>query len=196
MIPPMKTNTCNNKAFSRAMALLCLVAALIVFLSPTRALAQRPPRNVSLPPGVSFGGPPDSGNSSSSSSDSSGKDTGPWIPSAPLSAGTSTNGASGSDTNLIELSFQGANIDMVIQWLSQTTGKSVLIHPQVQCQLTITSSKKVTPREAINLVYRALALEGYSAIEFSDSILIVPQDKEPRMSPQLLGNAQTNVPEG
>lgn len=85
---------------------------------------------------------------------------------------------------------------MVVQWLSQTTGKSVLKHPQVQCQLTITSSKKVTQREAINLVYRALALEGYSAIEFADSILIVPQDKEPRMSPELLGNSQTNVPEG
>ncbi len=85
---------------------------------------------------------------------------------------------------------------MVVQWLSQTTGKSVLKHPQVQCQLTITSSKKVPPREAINLVYRALALEGFSAIEFSDSILIVPQDKEPRMSPELISGAQTNVPEG
>ena len=135
-----------------------------------------------LPPGVSIGGPPSGSDNSSSSSDSSGKDNGPWIPSAPLSSGSSTN-ASG-DTNLIQLSFQGANIDMVVQWLSQTTGKSVLKHPQVQCQLTITSSKKVTQREAINLVYRALALEGYSAIEFSDSILIVPQDKEPRMSPE------------
>ena len=147
-----------------------------------------------LPPGVSIGGPPSGSDNSSSSSDSSGKDNGPWIPSAPLSSGSSTN-ASG-DTNLIQLSFQGANIDMVVQWLSQTTGKSVLKHPQVQCQLTITSSKKVTQREAINLVYRALALEGYSAIEFSDSILIVPQDKEPRMSPELLGGSQTNVPEG
>jgi general secretion pathway protein D len=85
---------------------------------------------------------------------------------------------------------------MVVQWLSQTTGKSVLKHPQVQCQLTITSSRKVSQREAINLVYRALALEGFSAIEFADSILIVPQDKEPRMSPELLSGSQTNVPEG
>ena len=173
---------------------MCLVTVLLLCLMPARALAQMP-RNMVMPPGVSFGGPPPGGDSHSSSSDSSGKDYGPWIPSAPLAAGSSTNDAT-SDTNLIQLSFQGANIDMVVQWLSQTTGKSVLKHPQVQCQLTITSSKKVTPREAINLVYRALALEGYSAIEFSDSILIVPQDKEPRMSPELLGGSQTNVPEG
>ncbi len=194
MIPPMKTNTYKNRHFFRAAALLALLAALSVCLLPMRAPAQ--PRNFSMPPGVSFGGPPPSSSDNSSpKSDSGNKDSGPWIPSAPLSNSSSTN-ASGSDTNLIQLSFQGANIDMVVQWLSQTTGKSVLKHPQVQCQLTITSSKKVSQREAVNLVYRALALEGFSAIEFSDSILIVPQDKEPRMSPELLSGSQTNVPEG
>jgi len=157
--------------------------------------AHSQPRIFNLPPGMSGGSPPSGSENSSSKPDSAGKDTGPWIPSAPLSSGSDTNQADG-DTNKIQLSFQGANIDTVIQWLSQTTGKSVLKHPQVQCQLTITSSKKVSRREAVNLVYRALALEGYSAIEFSDSILIVPQDKEPRMSPELLGSSQTNVPEG
>jgi general secretion pathway protein D len=192
----MKTTTHKNERLFRALA--GVIAALILFSLPPTASAQNPPRNFNLPPGVSFGGPPSSpDNSSSPKSDSAGKDTGPWIPSAPLTSGSSTNQASGTNaTDQIQLSFQGANIDMVVQWLSQTTGKSVLKHPQVQCQLTITSSKKIGQREAINLVYRALALEGYSAIEFSDSILIVPQDKEPRMSPELLGGSQTNVPEG
>jgi type II secretion system protein D len=191
----MKTTTPKHQRFFSAVP--GLIAALILCLSATPVSAQNPPRNFNLPPGVSFGGPPSSpGNSPSTPNpDSAGKDTGPWIPSAPLSAGSSTN-APGGTNDQIQLSFQGANIDMVVQWLSQTTGKSVLKHPQVQCQLTITSSKKISQREAINLVYRALALEGFSAIEFSDSILIVPQDKEPRMSPELLGGSQTNVPEG
>ena len=186
----MKTPPNKREQLYRATALAGLPAALLLCLDPTTSPAQGMPRNFVLPSGVSMGMPPGSGNSSSPKPDSAGNDTGPWIPAAPLTGGGI------NDTNLIQLSFQGANIDMVVQWLSQTTGKSVLKHPQVQCQLTITSSKKVTPREAINLVYRALALEGYSAIEFNDSILIVPQDKEPRMSPELLGNSQTNVPEG
>jgi type II secretion system protein D len=191
----MKTKTNKREPFFRAMT--GLIAALIICILPTPMSAQSPPRNSNMPPGISLGTPPSSSDNSSSKPDSAGKDTGPWIPSAPLTGGAFTNQASGTNaTDGIQLSFQGANIDMIVQWLSQITGKSVLKHPQVQCQLTITSSKKVSQREAINLVYRALALEGYSAIEFSDSILIVPQDKEPRMSPELLGDSQTNVPEG
>ena len=42
----------------------------------------------------------------------------------------------------IQLSFQGANIEMIVQWLAKNTGKTVIKHPRVQCQLTIVSSKK------------------------------------------------------
>jgi general secretion pathway protein D len=105
-----------------------------------------------------------------------------------------TNKAAGPDE--IQVSFQGANIDMIVQWLAQTTGKSVVKHPQVQCQLTITSSKKVSTREAITLVYRALALEGFTAVESSNAILIVPEGKEPKMNPELLDVARKDIPEG
>ena len=99
-------------------------------------------------------------------------------------------------TDEIQVSFQGANIDMITQWLAQTTGKSVVKHPRVQCQLTIVSSKKVTLREAVTLVYRALSLEGFTAIESAKSILIVPEGSEPKMSPELLDASQTEVPVG
>jgi general secretion pathway protein D len=109
-----------------------------------------------------------------------------------------TNAPSGAlPTNEdIQVSFQGANIDMVVQWLAQSTGKSVVKHPQAQCQITITSSKKLPPRDAINLVYRALSLEGFSAVESSNSIFIVPEGKEPKMSPELLESGRSDVPAG
>jgi type II secretion system protein D len=96
----------------------------------------------------------------------------------------------------IQLSFQGANIEMIVQWLAKVTGKSVVKHPRVQCQLTIVSSKKTTAREAINLVYRALALEGFSVIESSGSILIVPEGSEPKMSPRIVDSSAKEIPEG
>ena len=101
-----------------------------------------------------------------------------------------------SSSDDIQLSFQGANVDMIVQWLAQTTGKSVVKHPQVQCQLTIVSSKKISRREAINLVYRALSLEGFTAVETSNSILVVPEGKEPKMSAELVGASRGEIPEG
>jgi type II secretion system protein D len=109
-------------------------------------------------------------------------------------AAISTNAPATTDG--IQLSFQGANIDMIVQWLSQTTGKSVLKHPQAQCQLTIVGTKKVSPREAISLVYRALSLEGFTAIESGNSILIVPEGKEPKLGPELVDPARSDIPVG
>jgi type II secretion system protein D len=101
-------------------------------------------------------------------------------------------------TDLIQLSFQNMQIDQVIQWLSENTGKSVIKYPSAQCQITIVGTKKVTRREAITLVYRAMEMQNFSAIETSDSILIVPTDQVMKMNltPALMGPADTEVPGG
>jgi len=103
----------------------------------------------------------------------------------------STNTAEG-----IQVAFQGANVEMIVQWLAQTTGKTVVKHPRVQCQLTIVSSKKVTTREAIDLVYRALSLEGFNAVETRTSILLLPEGQDVKMSPEILNAANSEIPEG
>ncbi len=172
-----------------ARVVLSLIGALLLGGVPGVALGQRIIRGAVPDMPVM---PSPGGSDSSSKSDSGGKSGGgPWIPSEPLGESSST-----TNQDDIQLSFQGANIDMVVQWLAQTTGKTVVKHPQVQCQLTITSSKKVSQREAINIVYRALALEGYTAIESSKSILIVPEGKEPRMTPEVVDNSKKEIPEG
>jgi len=101
-------------------------------------------------------------------------------------------------TDLIQLSFQNMQIDQVIQWLSENTGKSVVKHPTAHCQITIVATGKVTRREAITMVYRALGMEGFTALETSSSILIVPTDQELKMnlSPELVGAADMAVPGG
>ncbi len=110
-------------------------------------------------------------------------------------AGAGDPGAPASPDE-IQLSFQGANIEMVVQWLAKTTGKSVIKHPRVQCQITIVSSKSIATREALNLVYRALTLEGFTTIESSKSILIVPEGQDTKMSPELIQSTSTTIPEG
>ena len=131
------------------------------------------------------------------------QDVPPPPPGAPIPARvanpTPTSVAAGTDTTIstndMQLSFQGANIDLIVQWLAKATGKSVVKHPKVQCQLTIVGSRKLSPREAIALVYRALALEGFAAVESSNSILIVPEGTETKMNADV-AISRTDAPEG
>jgi type II secretion system protein D len=133
----------------------------------------------------------------------------PGDPAPASPSATNTNSPDGSTnapseeakklpTDLIQLSFQNMQIDQVIQWLSENTGKSVIKFPTAHCQITIVATKKVTRQEAITMVYHALGMEGFTAIETSNSILIVPADQEMKMnlSPELIGGANTAVPGG
>ena len=126
---------------------------------------------------------------------------------SPTAAG-STNAPDGSTnapveekklpTDMISLSFQNMQIDQVLQWLADNTGKSVVKHPSARCQVTIVGTKKVTRQEAVTMVYRALGMEGFTAIETPTSILIVPADQETKMNltPALMAAAEKAVPGG
>lgn len=120
---------------------------------------------------------------------------GPGVPGGPGGPGNPPVATPGA-TNEIQVAFQGANVDMIVQWLAQNTGKTVIKHPRVQCQLTIVSSRKVSPRDAIDLVFRALALEGFNAIETRTTIFLVPEGQDPKMMPELLNAAEGEIPEG
>ncbi|HEX3800338.1 MAG TPA: secretin N-terminal domain-containing protein [Verrucomicrobiae bacterium] len=188
----MKTrNTGRPKLYAVAAMLGCCFA--LMWGHAARAQRISGPRFPGMPD-MSMGG-----DNSSSKSDS--KETGPWLPSEPMPVPTTiTTNSDGTKTTNgpgeIQLSFQGANVDMIVQWLAQTTGKTVIKSPRVQCQVTITSSKKVSTREAIVLVYRALALEGFTAVESAQSILIVPEGQEPRIGPEVVSASTNGLPEG
>ncbi|MCA8962211.1 MAG: hypothetical protein KDC38_16915, partial [Planctomycetes bacterium] len=96
------------------------------------------------------------------------------------------------EEDLVQLSFSGASIDVVTQWLAEVTGKSLIKHKDVACSLTIMSSQKLPRREAIRLVYDALALEGFVAVENSSVVYIVPEAQAGKVSAEVLnGHADT-----
>jgi len=162
-----------------------LISAVFLSVLIPPAFAQDPPANTDKKP------PAEATSTNAPSADAKAAS------SSETNAPASTPDKPAASTNQdIQVSFQGANIDMIVQWLAQTTGKSVLKHPQAQCQLNIMSSKKLPPRDAINLVYRAMALEGVSAVESSSTIMIVPEGKEPKLNPEVLDASRKDIPEG
>ncbi len=176
----------HRNQFQRAVALLCalLMVAQLYWNTSFSALAQDPPKSEDKKD------PVDAPKPAPADPDTTGKAA------DPAKDDKAKPDAKKATPDEVEVSFQGANIDMVVQWLAQTTGKSVVKSSKVQCQLSIMSSKKISQREAVTLVYRALAVEGFVAIESAKSILIVPEGQEPKLSPELVDSSKSDMPVG
>lgn len=114
-------------------------------------------------------------------------------PSPPGTGNAGNEEKSESEESMIQLSFKGANVDMIVEWLSKETGKSIIKHPKVQCQLTIVSSNKLPRQEALKLVYNALALEGFTTVETTRSIMLLPEGEEPKLSPEMLTQDESDT---
>lgn len=84
----------------------------------------------------------------------------------------------------VELSFQNAKIELLVKWLGEVTGKTIIKHPTVKCQLNVMSSKKRTLEQALRMVYNALSLEGFAAVETSDTIYLVPEKDAGKIAPE------------
>jgi|GEM_PF-431054 len=201
----MKSTKQLNQKLDWTTAILCPCLALFLFIAPlATAIGQTTP-DKPVPPPASTNNPPSAAPKPAvapapSPAPVAPTQTPPPAPApaptpAPAPAAPAHTPAPAAETPTIQLSFQGASIDMVAQWLAQTTGKSVVKSPKVNCQLNIMSSKKLTIREAVNTVYRALSLEGFSVTETSNSILIGPEGQEPKLTPELLGSTN-DIPEG
>ncbi|MEM7262472.1 MAG: secretin N-terminal domain-containing protein [Planctomycetota bacterium] len=108
-------------------------------------------------------------------------------------ANDATEGAASEEEDLVQLSFSGASIDVVTQWLAEVTRKSLIKHKDVSCSLTIMSPQKLPRREAISLVYDALALEGYTAVENHTVVYIVPEDKATKVSPEMMNGTSDTL---
>jgi len=157
-----------------------LIAALILCLSSTPVSAQNPPKKFQFAAGrFHRRATPNPGNSPSSPNpDSAGKDTRAMDSLRPADQRHVTNQAGGgtNSTDQIQLSFQGANIDMVgamavaddRQKRAETSAGAMPVdHHEFQ--------KKSASARPSSLVYRRAGAGGVFGRwwKFSDSILIV-----------------------
>jgi len=75
---------------------------------------------------------------------------------------------------LITMDFQDADLNVVIKFMGELTGKNFLVSDQVRGKATIISPKKITVREAYRIFESVLEMNGYTAVPGDDAIKIIP----------------------
>ncbi|MBM3471875.1 MAG: hypothetical protein FJX75_01215 [Armatimonadetes bacterium] len=177
--------------------LLTLLAAALVYGQPPQVEIRR------FGPGGP-GGPPGSGTFSGTVSVQGAPGGGPppgapGTPGAPTSPGTP--GAPGGSqpgagetkpetptgpisvfipekpdgNKLISMNFDQADIDHVLKFLAEQSGKTIVREPSVQAKITIVSTAKITVADAFKILSALLSVKGYSLIEDDSIYRVVPK---------------------
>lgn len=80
------------------------------------------------------------------------------------------------------VSFNDSDIEEVIRFVADVTGKNVVIDPRVKGKVKVISKAPLNKEELYNLLLSVLELHGFSAFESNDLLRVVPV-KEVRSSP-------------
>ncbi len=80
-------------------------------------------------------------------------------------------------TGRVFLNFQDADISLVVKFMSELTGKNIVLDPAVKGTITVSSAKPVSVQTAWEIFLLALSLQGYGVVEEKNYINIVPLQK-------------------
>ena len=77
-------------------------------------------------------------------------------------------------TGRVFLNFQDADISLVVKFMSELTGKNIVLDPNVKGTITISSARPVSLQQAWELFVMSLTLQGYGVVEDRNFVRIVP----------------------
>jgi general secretion pathway protein D len=80
-------------------------------------------------------------------------------------------------TGRVFLNFQDADISLVAKFMSELTGKNIVLDPAVKGTITVSSAKPVSVQTAWEMFLLALSLQGYGVVEEKNYVNIVPLQK-------------------
>ncbi len=112
--------------------------------------------------------------------------SGPWVSAEPVEAYDSAE--SGFTMNM-----RDADIRSVIQWMSDLTGKNILVHNAVEGKVTVISSGPVSREEAYQLFLGALQVNGFAAQEKDGVVRVIPESIAAQGSTPFSGSNATDV---
>lgn len=82
--------------------------------------------------------------------------------------------AAPSAAQSVTLNFKDAELDAVIGWVSEQTGKNFVVDPRVKSKVTIVSGKPLDKNEIYQVFLSVLQVHGFAAVPAGDIIKIMP----------------------
>lgn len=90
-------------------------------------------------------------------------------------------GSQGQEPQKWQVNFKDSDIQEVIKFVADVTGKTVVIDPRVKGRVKVISAEPLTEGALYDLFLSVLEIQGFTAIEIGDVVRILPQ-KDARTS--------------
>jgi len=97
---------------------------------------------------------------------------------------------------LVAINLNKVNVEQLVKFLSEVTGKNVVKHKDVKAEITVMSPEKVSRKRAFSLICEALLLEKVAVVEGKDSVTLVPVDMLSEVVVELLPGETDDITAG
>src|SRR5579875_989219 len=85
-----------------------------------------------------------------------------------------SGGQSTSSQEMLTMNFQDVDIGVLAKFISEITGKNIVLDESVRGKVSIISPTKVTPTQAYHIFQSVLQLKGFTTVEAGPVVKIVP----------------------
>jgi type II secretory pathway component GspD/PulD (secretin) len=110
-------------------------------------------------------------------------------------AAASSPPAAADNEKSLRLNFRGAPLEMVLDYLSEAAGFIIVLETEVRGKLDVWSNQPLSKDEAVDLLNKVLAKNGYAAIRDGRTLTIVSRDEaKKRDIPVRAGNNPADIP--
>ncbi|MCR8921792.1 type II secretion system secretin GspD [Dasania sp. GY-MA-18] len=76
----------------------------------------------------------------------------------------------------LRMNMRDADIRALIQWVADNTGKNIVVHKEVQGNVTVISPEPLSRKDAYQVFLSVLDVHGYAAIETEQALKIIPKN--------------------
>ena len=74
----------------------------------------------------------------------------------------------------VTLRLENADIQELIRWGAEHTGKNIILHPQVKGQVTVLAGAPLKPEDAYAVFLSILEVHGFAVVETGEAVKVLP----------------------
>ena len=75
--------------------------------------------------------------------------------------------------DLVKLNFEQTDIRSVLLFLSELTGENIIADKSVRGNVTVISPSRITQKEAANIIYSVLAMQGFTIVRSGKTAMVI-----------------------